>query len=63
MKLTDPLRTAMEWGDFQTVVSESFSGGPGLGIVWVCTLENPEPERSICAVRMEARSEDALVIY
>ena len=62
VKLTDPLRTAMGWGNLQTVVTENFAGGPGLGIVWVCALENPEPERSIRAVRMEARSEDALVI-
>jgi len=62
MKLTDPLRTAMQWGNLQTVVTENFAGGPGLGIVWVCALENPEPERSIRALRIEARSEDSLVI-
>jgi hypothetical protein len=52
----------MDWGELQTVVTENFAGGHGLGIVWVCALENPEPERSIRAVRMDARSEDALVI-
>jgi hypothetical protein len=61
-RLTDPLRTAMGWGNLQTVVTQNFAGGPGLGIVWVCALENPDPERSIRAVRIEARSDDALVI-
>jgi hypothetical protein len=31
-------------------------------MVWICALENPEPDRSLRAVRMEARSADALVI-
>ena len=61
-KLTDPLSSARQWGNLQTSVAGGGAGGPGLGIVWVCALENPEPDRSIRAVRMEAAGEDALVI-
>lgn len=62
VKLTDPLRNATGWGNLQTVVSGSAAGGQGLGIIWVCALENPQPERSIRAVRLEAAGEDLLAI-
>lgn len=61
-KLTDPLRDATEWGFLQRSIGGSTSGGPGLGIVWVCALENPTPDRAIRAARLEAGGEDALVI-
>jgi hypothetical protein len=61
-KLTDPLRNASEWGFLQRSIGGSTAGSPGLGIVWVCALANPAPERTIRAVRMEAAGEDALVI-
>ncbi|MGD1103377.1 MAG: CehA/McbA family metallohydrolase [Terriglobia bacterium] len=62
LKLTDPLRSASGWGNLQTTIGGNNAGGPGLGTVSVCALENPEPDRSIRAVRMEAAGEDALVI-
>jgi len=62
VKLTDPLRNAMGWGNLQTSLGGGYELGPGQGIVWVCALENPEPERAIHAVRLEAAGEDALVI-
>jgi hypothetical protein len=61
-KLTDPLRTGMGWGSLQSSIEANDAGGPGVGIVWVCAFENPEPDRSIRAVRMEAAGEDALVV-
>jgi hypothetical protein len=60
VKITDPLRNAMDWGRLQTTL-----GGPpgdGLGTVWVCALRNPEPERNIRALRFEATAEDPLVV-
>lgn len=60
--LTEPLDKATDWGNLQTAVRGSSAGGRGLGMVWVCALENPEPDRSIRAVRMEAAGDDALVI-
>jgi hypothetical protein len=62
VKLTDPLRNAMGWGNLQTSLGGGYELGPNQGIVWVCALENPEPERPIHAVRLEAAGEDALVI-
>ena len=62
VKLNDPLRNANQWGNLQTIIGGNNTGGPGLGTVSVCALENPEPDRSIRAVRMEAAGEDALVI-
>lgn len=61
-KLTDSLSDASEWGLLQRSIGGSTSGAPGVGIVWVCAVENPMPDRSLRAVRMEALSEDALAI-
>ena len=61
-KLTDPLRTATGWGNLQTSVAGGGPGGPGLGTLWVCALENPEPDKSLRAVRLEATGEDPLVV-
>ena len=61
VKLTDPLRNAMGWGNLQTSLGGGYTGGPE-GIVWVCALENPEPDRALRAVRFEASGEHALVI-
>jgi hypothetical protein len=61
-KLKDPLGSARQWGNLQTSVTGGGAGAPRLGTVSVCALENPEPDRSIRAVRMEAAGEDALVI-
>jgi hypothetical protein len=61
-KLTDPLSNALGWGYLQRCIAGGPAGGPGMGIVWVCALENPAPDRAIRSVRMEAASEDALVV-
>lgn len=61
-KLTDPLRSAMDWGQTQTSVTRGGSGEPGKGVIWVCALENPEPDKTIRAVGVEAVAEDLLVV-
>jgi hypothetical protein len=62
VNLTDPLRNAMGWGNLQTSLGGGYDLGPSQGIIWVCALENPEPERQIRAVRLEAAGDDALVV-
>ena len=62
VKLNDPLRSATGWGNLQTTIGGNNAGGPGLGTVSVCALENPEPDRTIRGVRIEAAGEDALVV-
>jgi hypothetical protein len=61
-KINDPLGNATEWGSLQTTVGGSRAGGPDLGMLWVCALENPEPSRTIRAVRFEGAAEDVVVI-
>jgi hypothetical protein len=61
-KLNDPLGNAGQWGNLQTSVAGGGPGAPNMGTVWVCALENPEPDRNIRAVRIEAAAEDALVV-
>ena len=61
-KLTEPLREGSDWGRLQTSVTQNMSGGHDVGMVWVCALENPQPDRSIRAVRVEASGEDAWVV-
>jgi hypothetical protein len=60
--LTDPLGNATEWGFLQRSIGGSTAGAPEIGIVWVCALENPTPDRTIRATRMETACEDALSI-
>jgi hypothetical protein len=66
LKLTDPLRVATEWGGLQTVVRDNHypggNDGRPLAVVWVCALANPQPERTLKAVRFEATAEDPLVL-
>jgi hypothetical protein len=62
LKLNAPLPSATGWGNLQTIIGGNDAGGPNLGLVWVCALENPEPGRIIRAVRIEAAGEDALVV-
>jgi len=61
-KITDPLSSAVGWGGLQTVIAGGGPGGPGLGTLWVCALENPEPDRSIRSLRFEAAGEDSWVL-
>jgi hypothetical protein len=63
VKLTDPLRNAMDWGrqqDGQT--GGGPGGGRGMGTLWISALPNPEPDRAIRAVRFDAAAENALVV-
>ena len=59
-KLTDSLSDGMDWGELQTSVWDmSYGGGP---ILWVCAMENPQPERTLKTVRLEAAGEDPLLV-
>ena len=33
-----------------------------MGTLWICALPNPEPDRTVRAVRLEAAAEDSLVV-
>jgi hypothetical protein len=61
-KLTAPLRSGMDWGGLQAGQAGGPSEGHGMGIIWVAALANPEPERTLRAVRVESVAEDALVL-
>lgn len=61
-KLTDPLNSATGWGNLQTSIAGGGPGKSGWGYTWVCALENPEPDKSVRAVRLEAAGEDSVVI-
>ena len=61
-KLTDPVRNAMDWGRRQSLVEAGRSAGPGLGLLWICALANPEPDRAIRALRLEAAAEDCWMV-
>jgi hypothetical protein len=56
--LADPLRSALDWGSQQTTVRNS--GAPPY--LWVCALRNPEPGRTLKALRLRAAGEDYLVV-
>ncbi len=64
-KLTDPLSNGTDWGDLQIGAWDvSYPSGPweGTAIVWVSALSNPEPARTLRALRLVAVSEDPLVV-
>ena len=56
-KLDDKLATGWDWGRAQTGMARE-----NLSQLWVCALENPDPDRKLKAVRLEAAAEDPLVI-
>ena len=61
--IRDPLpHSAMGWGSLQDCLGGEGSGGAGMGILWVCALENPSPERNIRALRFEAVGADPLLL-
>jgi hypothetical protein len=63
IKLTDPLRNAMDWGRQQDgQAGGGPGGGGGLGTLWVTAIANPEPDRGIRAVRLDAAAEDSWVL-
>jgi len=62
-KLTDSLANGKEWGFLQTATRDGGYGeGAPLGTLWVCALANPEPARTLQALRLRAASDDPLVI-
>jgi hypothetical protein len=65
VKLNQPLRNAQDWGDLQTGVWQGVYGGSDDGVsgtLWLYALENPSPTRTIKSLRLEAKSDDALVV-
>jgi hypothetical protein len=60
--IRDPLRSGMGWGNLQDCLGGGGSGGAGFGHLWICALENPEPERSIRSLRFEAVGPDPLLL-
>jgi hypothetical protein len=50
--------TGTQWGGNQTGVRDP--NGPPL--VWICALENPEPERTVKAIRLRAAAADPLMV-
>ena len=61
-KLTDALQDGTGWGELQTVEYENAYGGGPLGNIWICALENPQPDREIKALRLEAAGEEPLLV-
>lgn len=59
LHLADSLGKGTGWGDLQTVVEDNNYTTP---VLWVCALANPQPARTIKAVRMLAAGEDPLVV-
>jgi len=60
--LSDPLRRGTDWGDLQYGVTGGTAGGPGLGAVWVSAIRNPDPDRSIQTVQLEALADDPWIV-
>lgn len=58
-KLTDTLPNGKGWGGLQQIVWDT-SGDPPQ--VWIWPLPNPEPERRIRGLRLEAASESVLFV-
>jgi hypothetical protein len=61
-QLSDALSNGKDWGNLQTVVNAGAYVRDGDATLWMSALENPEPERPLRALRVEARSEAALVL-
>jgi len=65
-KLTDPLSDGTQWGELQTAAADNAepvsSDGRPPALFWVSVLQNPEPNRALKALRLEATSEDPLVV-
>ncbi len=58
-KLSDPLPNGKGWGGLQSTVWD-MSGDPPL--VWLCALPNPQPERKIRSLRLEAAGANLLMV-
>ncbi len=61
-QLNDPLEDGADWGQLQTVEYENAYGYGPFGNAWVCALKNPQPERVIKQLRLEAAGEDPLLV-
>jgi hypothetical protein len=60
--LTDPLPSAALWGLLQTSVRTAPAGGDARGTLWLASIENPAPDKTIRALRVESRSEASLAV-
>jgi len=65
--LEDSLPSAAQWGFLQTsVVNIPYHPGPPRGgktvPIWVSTLANPEPQRTVKTLRLKAAGDDPLVV-
>jgi hypothetical protein len=65
-QLTDPLKNAMHWGRLQTAeLDGNYPSGPdgqAAAIVWISALPNPQPDRPLKSLRLEATSDDLLAV-
>lgn len=65
-ELFGPLGSGREWGYRQTLVGEAaYQSGPegrSLPLLWVSALANPKPDRAVKEIRLEAKSEDPLMV-
>ncbi len=50
--------TGQQWGENQT----SIRNPEGPPLMWICALENPEPERTVQALRLRADGTDTLLV-
>lgn len=66
-KLTDPTKNLGDWFWLQTGcwLGDGYPLAPNLktrAMLWVCALENPTPDRTLQALRLLAKTDDALVV-
>jgi hypothetical protein len=64
-ELTAPLPRATDWGFLQTGLStglEDYAISEGSGTIWICALPNPQPQRVLKVLRLEAASDDPLLV-
>jgi hypothetical protein len=66
-RLIDALPDAREWGRLQTAVLDNhYPSGPDgrtPAQLWVSAFPNPEPDRALRALRLEAAENDPLVVW
>ena len=66
VSFADSLRNSEEWGNVQqAVISQEYPRGADhrmLPVVWVSALANPEPERLIETLRLNAAADDVLLV-
>jgi hypothetical protein len=67
LQLTDSVRNAMDWGEQQTAALDaSYPSGESAsqwqGTLWICALENPNPDRGLRSLRLAAKADDPLFV-